>query len=105
MHDHVGLSNEEIRNKAHAIEIGRYFPIRERFWLERVNVCRDRDAIFICGDGHIKSDSFRSLLENSHIAFKVMHRGIGLTQGDEWFDRALHYLREHPEVLNDDAIV
>ncbi len=105
MRDRVGLSSEEIHNKARAIEIGRYFPIRERFWLERLNGCHDRDAIFICGDGHIKSDSFRGLLENSHIPYREVERGIGLTKEDESFGRALQYLREHPELTNDDPIV
>ena len=31
------LPPDELRLKAYAIEIARYFPIRERFWLERLN--------------------------------------------------------------------
>lgn len=37
MGDQEGLSNEEIRLKGRAIEIAQYFPVRERFWLQRLN--------------------------------------------------------------------
>jgi hypothetical protein len=98
MHDATGLSNEEIRNRARAIEIGRYFPIRETFWLERLSGCRDHEAVFICGDGHI--DSFRRLLETNGVAWGVVERGIGLNEEDEWFDAAVRYLNDHPELMN-----
>lgn len=97
MHDDTGLSNEEIRNRARAIEIGRYFPVREWFWLERLNGCRDHDAVFICGDAHI--DSFGRLLESKGIQHRVVERGIGLSEEDEWLGAALQYLKEHPELM------
>ena len=31
------LPAEERRRDARAIEIGRYFPVREKFWLESLN--------------------------------------------------------------------
>ncbi len=95
-----GLSREEGLNKARAILIGRYFPIRERFWLERLSDCRDRAAIFVCGDGHIKSESFRRLLACHDIPYKLVKRGVGLTEQDRWIDDALQYLKEHPELKN-----
>jgi hypothetical protein len=99
MKDRVGLSNEEIRLRGRAIEIGRFFPIRERFWLDQLAECRDRDTVFICGDGHI--ESFGRLLESNGTQCTVVERGIGLTEEDEWFDKAVRYLSEHPELLND----
>ena len=55
MRDQGEMTNDEMFCKARAIEIGRYFPIRERFWLERLSGCRDVDAIFICGDLHVET--------------------------------------------------
>jgi hypothetical protein len=98
MQDKRGLAREEIRNKARAIEIGRFFPIRERFWLERLNGCRDRHAVFICGDGHI--DTFGRLLDSDGVPYKVVERGIGLNEEDEWFGAAVRYLKEHPELMS-----
>jgi hypothetical protein len=96
MHGDMGLSSDEIRNRARAIEIARYFPIRERFWLERLSDCLDRDGVFICGDGHIQS--FGRLLESNGIPYTVVERGIGWNKEDEWFHAAQHYLDQHPEL-------
>jgi hypothetical protein len=93
------LSPDELRLKAHATEIARYFPIRERFWLERLNGSRDSDAIFICGDGHI--ESFGKLLEGSRIPYRIVERGIGITAEDAWFERAKQYLSDHPELAKE----
>ena len=98
MHDDTGLSKEEIRNKARAIEIGRYFPIRERFWLDQLQSCRDRGAVFICGDGHI--ESFGRLLESDGVPYRVVERGIGLNEQDRLFADAVQYLNDHPELRN-----
>jgi hypothetical protein len=92
------LSREELRLKAYAIEIGRYFPIREQFWFERLNGCREEDMIFVCGDGHI--ESFGRLLEGNRVQCRLVQRGIGLTAEDEWFYKAVRYLKAHPELRN-----
>ena len=91
----------ERRRDACAIEIGRYFPIREKFWLERLNVeeCRAREVIFVCGDLHIENDSFTKLLEENAVPYAVVERGIGIAEDDQDYV-ALDYLRKHPEVLN-----
>jgi hypothetical protein len=101
MNNEENLSNDEILLKGRAIEIGRYFPIREQFWLNRLDGCRDRDAVFICGDGHV--ESFGKLLQANKVPLQVVERGIGLTPEDAWFDRALHYLKEHPELANEEG--
>jgi hypothetical protein len=100
MSDQEGLSNDEIFCKARAIEIGRYFPIRERFWLERLEGCRNANAIFICGDLHI--ESFGRILDSAGIAYRVAERGIGATEEDARFNQALAYLAERPELANAD---
>lgn len=96
--DDGGLSNDEIRLKARAIEIGRYFPVRENFWLERLNGLLERDGIFICGDGHV--DGLSRLLQTRNVPYTTERRGIGLTEEDGWFTVALQHLKEHPELAN-----
>jgi hypothetical protein len=93
------LTHAELRLKAGAIEIGCYFPIRESFWLERLHGCRDVDAIFICGDGHI--DTFGRLLDENRVPYHVVERGIGLTAEDFGFDEAVQYLKDHPDVIDE----
>jgi hypothetical protein len=100
MGDREGLSHEEIFCRARAIEIGRYFPIRERFWLDRLYGCTDADVIFVCGDLHI--EGFGNILESSGIPSSVVQRAIGLTEEDGRFDAALKYLRAHPELARNE---
>jgi hypothetical protein len=92
------LSADENFCKAHAIEIGRYFPMRERFWMNRLNGIRDVDAIFICGDLHIEAESFRKILEAENVPYRIVERGIGATQEDARYHHAIQYLAEHPEL-------
>jgi len=92
------LSEEERRRKARAIEICRYFPLREEFWLEQLKEFHGEDGVFICGDGHI--EGFTRRLDANHISFAIAERGIGLTPEDAGFDEAVQYLREHPELAN-----
>jgi hypothetical protein len=47
------LSNDEARLKGYAIERGRYFPVRERYWLDGLNGCSEHSAIFVSGYGHL----------------------------------------------------
>jgi hypothetical protein len=90
------LSNEELGIKSRAIEIAQYFPIREQFWLHRLEGCRDVHAIFVCGDIHI--ESFTKLLESDGISFKVVQRGIGVNEEDQPYYLASQYLNEHAEL-------
>ena len=95
------LSLEQASLKASAIEVGQYFPRREQFWLQRLEGCREEDAAFICGDGHIESGSFTTLLESERIPYKILHRGIGLSEDEhERIQRVIEYLRAHPELKN-----
>ena len=70
----------ELKVKGRAIEIVRYFPVREQFWLERLNGLYPSEGIFVCGDAHI--ENFGRLLESKGIGHRVVQRGIGLTQED-----------------------
>jgi hypothetical protein len=91
------LPEKELKLKAEAIEIGRYFPKREKFWLCRLNECPGRDGIFICGDGHV--ESFTSLLNTKQIDWTIIARRMGFTPDeDAQFQRAALYLRAHPEL-------
>jgi len=99
MHDDQGLSNEEIHLKARAIELGHYFPIRERFWMDQLDGCREHDVIFICGDSHV--ESFTALLEREGIQFRIVERGIGVSEAErEDFGRIVDYLTAHSELRN-----
>jgi len=97
MQDDEGLSNEEIHLKARATELGRYFPIRERFWLERLHGCRESDAIFVCGDAHVETSA--ELLDSEGIEYVIVERGIGVTpeESADW-DRIKQYLATHPHL-------
>jgi hypothetical protein len=99
MTEEADLPNDRVKDNARAIEIGRYFPVREQIWLGRLAGCSDRSVVFICGDAHI--ESFGRLLHDSDIPYAVIERGIGLTDEDAWFGRARQYLKEHPEILNE----
>lgn len=97
MSNEGSLSDDEIRNKARAIEIARYFPLRERFWLDRLEDYCNRDVLFICGDAHVQT--FARLLEREGTPCRVLERGIGVNDEDRlWFDQALQYLAGHPEL-------
>jgi hypothetical protein len=100
MYDRNNLSAEERRLRAFAILIARYFPIRERFWLTQLGDCRDLAVIFICGDVHIETSVFKSLLAHNHIPFTILERGIGVTDNDEPYYAAIDYLKEHPDLLD-----
>ena len=94
-----GLSDEEIHLEARAIELGHYFPIRERFWLDRLDGCREHDVIFICGNAHI--EGFTALLDREGIRYEIVERGIGVTQAEhDDFRRIVEYLEAHPELRN-----
>lgn len=97
MQDQEGLPNKEIFLRARATEIARYFPIREAFWLKRLASDLNREVIFVCGDAHV--ESFGRQLEERAVPYRVFERGIGLTDEDAWFDEALLYLRDHPELI------
>ena len=90
------LPGNELYMKAQAIEIACYFPIREQFWLEKLDGCRNESVIFVCGDGHI--ETFCKLLERESIEHEVVKRGIGRDGRDDEFYRAVQYLKEHPEL-------
>ena len=97
--DGWNLSSDEIDAKAGAIEIARYFPLRERFWLEKLADRANSEVIFVCGDAHV--EGFVGLLKAKGIACRVCARGIGLNDEDRHvFGSALKYLEQHPEIRN-----
>ncbi len=95
--DDENLPEQELHLKARAIEIGRYFPAREQFWLDRLNECPGHDGIFICGDAHI--EGFTRLLDTNQLRWSIVARGIGISLEEETDIRQdFQYLREHPEL-------
>ncbi len=91
------LSKEEARVKADAIEMGRYFPVREQFWLDGLNGCIEKNAIFVCGYGHI--NSFTRLLDSKGIPNKVVASDVAVTEEErDRIERSTQYLSEHPEL-------
>lgn len=94
------LSFDELRLKAYAIEMGHHFPKREQFWLRGLDGCRDRNAIFICGDSHI--EGFTGLLNREGIEFRIVERAIGMTAAEhEGVRRIIEYLEAHPDLRNE----
>ena len=98
LRDQTGMSDDEIKLRGLAIEIARYFPIRERFWFDHLPAHRGRDGSFICGDAHV--DSFGALLTREGVEACAMIRGLGLDERDRDHYRALEYLANHPELRN-----
>jgi hypothetical protein len=91
------LSPTEIDAKAGAIEIARYFPLRERFWFEGLADRVDSEIAFVCGDAHV--EGFVGLLKEKGIPYRVCDRGIGLNDEDKYvFGNAMKYLEQHPEI-------
>lgn len=62
MGDCDGLSSAEISDRGFAIEVLRYWPLRERFWLDSIADAKKREVVFICGDANIVS--FQNLLNH-----------------------------------------
>jgi hypothetical protein len=91
------LSNAEISAKAGAIEIARYFPMRERFWLEQLADRSDAEIAFVCGDAHV--EGFMRLLKENGISSRIVDRAIGVNDEDRYtIGNALNYLEKHPEL-------
>jgi hypothetical protein len=101
MHDpNRDISNEEAQAKGWAICIGKYFVVRERFWLEKIRDVVDQDLVFVLGDGHV--DSFTKLLADGGINSNLVQRGIGVTAENALaMENGLRYLQEHPECVHD----
>lgn len=101
MHDpNWNISNEEAQAKGWAICIGKYFAIRERFWLDKIRDVVDQDLVFVLGDGHV--DSFTQLLDDEGINSQLVQRGIGVTAENALaMENGLRYLREHPDCVNE----
>lgn len=91
-----GLSSHEIGVRARAIEIACSFPIRERFWLEKLGDDRHETVVFVCGDLHV--DSFGALLAGEGVPWQEVRRGIGRKAEDALYDVARRYLEIHPEI-------
>lgn len=94
------ISNDEARRKSWALDIGKYFERRERFWLDKIADLKEKTVVFVCGDAHV--DTFGKRLEAAGWQVHVAARGIGVTNEDRSnVAEGLLYLKEHPEILNE----
>jgi len=102
MHDDDwNISNDEARRKSWALDIGKYFERRERFWLDKIADLKGKTVVFVCGEAHV--DTFSKLLEAANWQVHVAVRGIGVTDEDRRnVAEGLQYLKEHPEILKED---
>lgn len=100
MHDDRNMTQQEIQAKARALEIAKYWRVREEFWLGKLKNLKG-NVVFVCGDGHI--ETFTALLAQRSIHFEVVARGIGVNKQDEAEMAAgWQYLREHPDVVSEE---
>jgi len=100
MHDAENRSNSEINDRGFAIEVARYWPIREKYWLDQLDDVKQQDLVFVCGDAHI--ESFGELLIRNSIGSTIVGRHFGVTQrDDEWWNRTRSYLEAHPELYEE----
>lgn len=58
----------------------KYWPIRERFWLDRICDATVQPVLFLCGDTHV--DSFLRLLESEGHDAKVLSRHWGTNRSE-----------------------
>ena len=97
--DGWNLSPVELDAKAGAIELVRYFPMRERFWVERLADRAQSEIAFVCGNAHI--EGFVNLLKEKGIPSRIVDRGIGVNDEDRYrLEIAVEYLKKHPELRN-----
>jgi hypothetical protein len=95
--DSWNLSSPELDAKAGAIEMVRYFPMREKVWLERLADHAHSEVAFVCGNAHI--EGFTKLLNESGIPSRIVDRGIGVNDEDRYLlETTLAYLEKHPEL-------
>jgi hypothetical protein len=103
MHDNDwNISNDDARRKSWALDIGKYFEVRERFWLEKIADLKEKTVVFVCGDAHV--DTFTKQLKAKGWDVHVAARGVGgITDEDQRnIAEGLQYLKEHPEILDED---
>lgn len=68
------------------------YPIREQFWIDMIEDHLNSDVLFVCGDAHI--DTFPMLLERKDIAYKVIHRGIGMPPVELIESKGVRYAKQ-----------
>jgi hypothetical protein len=57
------FSNAEINDRGFAIEVAKFWPRREQFWLQQLGDVLDKEVIFVFGEMHV--ESFGMLLRKS----------------------------------------
>lgn len=85
-------TEEPSRELVWAHMVAHQFPIRERFWFDKINEHLDRDILLICGDAHI--DTFPSVLNEKGVGYAVIKRGIGMPNADFIESKGIDYARK-----------
>jgi hypothetical protein len=96
--DHGGLSPDELKWKAKAIEIGRFFSIREQFWLQQLDRCLEQNTIFICGYAHL-AETLPKLLHSKGVPHEIVKCDVSVTDAQRECIRKSHeYLKNNPSL-------
>lgn len=93
----TGHDPTDYNERGFATEVVKYWPLRERYWLDQLHDVLNKDIVFVCGDAHL--ESFGELLKKNGTPSTVVVRHIGLTEADdEWWLRIQAYIKAHPEL-------
>ena len=56
----------------------KYLKKRESVWLDRIRPYQQRKIFFICGEKHVESEMFPSLLEQNRLQYTIICQQISL---------------------------
>ena len=84
MHDDDwNISNDEARRKSWALDIGKYFEVRERFWLDKIADLKDKTVVFVLRRRtrrHFYETAKGQRAQDVHVAARSVG---GITDGDQ----------------------
>jgi hypothetical protein len=73
--ENLGLRVGQHEDLVEKEEMRRYWPLREKFWLDRIRDKSKEGILFVCGVSHV--ESFLSLLEANGLEAVVLHKDWG----------------------------
>jgi hypothetical protein len=83
---------------AHAVAIALIFPLREKFWIEKLKKDIQLELVFVLGEDHL--DTFCRRLEGLGIQSMVPFRGIGVTAAQMCeIKAARRFAAENPDLF------
>jgi hypothetical protein len=78
--DMSGKAGSDFEIEAKAIEICKYFPWRENYWLEKLKNYSNKSVIFVCGQSHL--ETFPKRLNQLAIPNQIISSGWGVDTSD-----------------------